>query len=357
MNMGSLNSSILVSARCGFRWSVLSIALILISSCSSMGSAGKDFSLRDLSFKNLRVPWSDREPAYDQIAANLVNSLVQIPRLSPDISAVSIPDSKNAFEVQLKVALTRSGFEINPISANSDVLFVSSEVRETGTAAGKHRVFGVSIGDVSIARAYAVVDGSTVPVTSQLIMGAEAQDIVVNDELFGRPSRNLASVEFQTPGSEENVRVMPVSVEKAEPKLLGANSSDFRKKNYFDTGQSNYGTVFSEYEDVSSTVLVFPNDSLRLGGSNKAIIEQYVSQMDPDTDVLSVIGCSLGPTKIENGNSLLAIGRANRVKEAFLFSGLDHDQVLEEGCWAPEVAKMELPSRGVVVTLKRQKKL
>jgi hypothetical protein len=355
--MGNLNSSILVSARCGFRCSFLAIVLILIPGCSSMGSAGKDFSLRDLSFKNLRAPWSDREPAYEQIAANLVNSLIQIPRLSPGIIAIQVPEAKNAFEVQLKVALIRSGFEINPTSDNLDVLLVSSEVRQTGAAAGKHRVFGVSIGEVSIARAYAVVDGSTFPVTSQLIMGTEAQALVVNDGLFGRPSRNLASVEFQTPGSEEKVRVMPVSFEKAEPNLLGANSSDARKKNYFDIGQSNYGTVFNEYEDVSSTVLIFPNDSLRLGGSNKAIIEQYVAQMDPDTDVLSVIGCSLGPTKIENGNSLLAIGRANRVKEAFLFSGLDHDQVLEEGCWAPEVAEMELPTRGVVVTLKRQKKL
>lgn len=40
-------------------------------------------------------------------------------------------------------------------------------------------------------------------------------------------------------------------------------------------------------------------------------------QMNPDTDVLSVIGCSLEPTAIQNGNSLLAIGRANRVKESF----------------------------------------
>ena len=157
--------------------------------------------------------------------------------------------------------------------------------------------------------------------------------------------------------SEQTVRIIPVSLESAQPTFLAANNdSDVRKQNLFDIGESNYGGVFEEYEDVSSAVLIFPNDSLRLGGSNKAIIEQYVSKMDPSTDVLSVIGCSLGPSKINNGNSLLAIGRANRVKEAFLFSGLEHDQVLEEGCWSPESVQMNLPARGVVVTLKRQKK-
>jgi hypothetical protein len=355
--MGSLNSSILESAGRGVRWSVLPIAMFLISGCSSIGGPDKGFSFKDLSFKNLLAPWSDRELAYDQIAENLVNSLVQVPQLSPGIIEIQVHESKNAFDVQLKAALTSSGFDIKPVSDNADVLLVSSEIKKRSTEAGRHRVFGVSIGKVSVARAYTVVDGSTVPVTSQLIIGTEAQAIELNDELFGRLNRSVASVEFQTAGSEENVRVMPVSFETAEPKLQAANTSDARKQKYFDLGQSNYGSVFDEYEDVVSTVLVFPNDSLRLGSSNKAIIEQYVSQMNPDTDVLSVIGCSLGPTHIKNGNSLLAIGRANRVKEAFLFSGLDHDQVLEEGCWAPGVAEMELPTRGVVVTLKRQKKL
>lgn len=355
--MGSLNSSILMSARRGVRLSVLPLTLFLVTGCSLNDGPGKNFSLKDFSFKGIKAPWSDREPAYDQIAANLVHSLVQVPQLNPGITAVQVSKTKNAFDTQLMAALASNGFDINQVSDTADGLLVTSEIKNTSTAAGKHRVFGVSIGEVSIARAYAVVDGSTVPVTSQLIMGTEAQAIEVNDELFGSPDRSLASVEFQTPGSENNVRVMPVSVQTAEPKLLAANSFDARKQNYFDIGQSNYGGVFNEYEDVESTVLIFPNDSLRLGVTNKAIIERYVAQMDPSTDVLSVLGCSLGPTNIKNGNSLLAIGRANRVKEAFLFSGLDHDQVLEEGCWAPALADMQLPTRGVVVTLKRYKNL
>ena len=101
---------------------------------------------------------------------------------------------------------------------------------------------------------------------------------------------------------------------------------------------------------------MFPNDSLRLGERNKETIARYVSELDPATDVLSVIGCSHGNTRIDNGNELLAIGRANRVKEAFLFAGIDHEQVLEESCWAGESFE-KMPRRGVVLTLKRRREL
>ena len=117
--------------------------------------------------------------------------------------------------------------------------------------------------------------------------------------------------------------------------------------------ESNYVDVFTGYEDLEQSILVFPNDSLSLGDTNKLIIEQYVEMMDPATDILSVIGCSHGQTDINNGNSVLALGRAHRVKEALLFSGVEHDQVLDEGCWAPE-AFDAMPNRGVVLTLKRR---
>ena len=149
----------------------------------------------------------------------------------------------------------------------------------------------------------------------------------------------------------------------AAPEIAAANPVDaitpeqgpaLIKQNLYDSGQSNYTSLFSDYEEVEKSILVFPNDSLQLGDTNKQIIERYVAKMDPSTDILSVIGCSHGNTAINNGNSLLAVGRANRVKEAFMFSGVDHDLVMEEGCWAP-VLYEDMPSRGVVLTLKRRK--
>ncbi|MEE9322850.1 MAG: hypothetical protein V3U76_20585 [Granulosicoccus sp.] len=126
------------------------------------------------------------------------------------------------------------------------------------------------------------------------------------------------------------------------------------RQNMYGTLESNYSTLFDEYDNILETTLVFENDSMRLGHENKTVINEYAAQMNPDTDVLSVIGCSHGKTLINNGNSLLALGRASRVKEAFLFAGLKHDRILEEGCWAPQLFDA-MPSRGVVLTLKRKK--
>ena len=73
-----------------------------------------------------------------------------------------------------------------------------------------------------------------------------------------------------------------------------------------------------------------------------------------ETDVVSVIGCSHGKSKLKNGNAYLANNRAFRVKEEFVLAGLDPDKVLEEGCWAP-VEFADLPARGVVVKHRRLK--
>ena len=127
------------------------------------------------------------------------------------------------------------------------------------------------------------------------------------------------------------------------------------KRNVYDTLSSNFSDIFVDYENVEQDVLVFPNDSLVIGDFNKDIIQQYAEVMNPETDIVSIIGCSHGGTEIENGNSLLAIGRAHRVKEAFLFSGIAHDKILDEGCWAHSTFDGVMPDRGVVLTLKRVK--
>jgi len=116
---------------------------------------------------------------------------------------------------------------------------------------------------------------------------------------------------------------------------------------------SNYSNIFSSYKDVQRDVLIFPNDSLRLGAENKTLIQQYAKNLNPETDVLSVIGCSHGSSKVKNGNQLLAIGRANRVKEALIFAGIDQQVILDEACWDKEHYQA-MPARGVVLTHKRK---
>ena len=117
---------------------------------------------------------------------------------------------------------------------------------------------------------------------------------------------------------------------------------------------SNYTSIFDDYEDVNQVILVFPNDSLRIGAKNKATVSEYVRSFNPDTDILSVVGCSHGRTSISAGNQLLAVGRANRVKEALIYSGVDQQKIYEEGCWDDEYFDEVMPRRGVVLTHKRK---
>lgn len=186
---------------------------------------------------------------------------------------------------------------------------------------------------------------------------------MVTDDALSAVNTEQAEVVVEPVTSPESVVLAPDEDSNAfelfkpssDPLLgMGDRPSGVRN-NIFDTMTSNFSDYFQNYDEVERRVLIFPNDSLRLGETNKQIIEQYVEMMDTSTDVLSVIGCSHGTTDINNGNSLLALGRANRVKEAFLFSGVEHDSVLEEGCWAPTPFEGDLPDRGVVVTLKRRK--
>ena len=126
-----------------------------------------------------------------------------------------------------------------------------------------------------------------------------------------------------------------------------------RKLNIAITGQSNYESLLTDKKDIAEEVLIFSDDSYVLGERNKVILGRMMAEFDPDTDVVSVVGCSTGVTKLANGNAALAIGRANRVKEALLYNGIPHDKIYEEGCWAPQANSTPFPNRGVVVTVKR----
>ncbi len=344
--MGRFKSS--VSAFPRFRQvCLLSIVAVSLSACSAIG---------------LNAPWSHkRSSAPDQklIAENLVNSLAQFPHLNPLLATVQALKPSSSFDRNVEDELRERGYKIERVNSPEGLFRVSSEVKQANAETGDQTLYVLSIGQVSAERAYEVIADKTVPVSEQVIRGTRARKVSLNDDIFEVPESQYSEVAFKSydgPGIDDVL---------APPQLGAANGSWWSreqqqrsavKKNIYETMISNYRDVFAGYVDVDQSILVFPNDSLRLGDVNKGIIERYVAEMDPDTDVLSVIGCSHGDTEINNGNSLLALGRANRVKEALMFSGLEHDQILDEGCWAPQLFDDVMPRRGVVLTLKRQKK-
>lgn len=175
-------------------------------------------------------------------------------------------------------------------------------------------------------------------VKTKKVIPAKKTDIKVQQDLTESVAAMKQSEAAIEPGTES------VAVKST------GSYSEF--SNMYENGESRYAEIFASYSLLDSKVLVFPNDSLVLGKLNKQSIRQQLSNFDPQTDIISVIGCSHGASNIENGNAYLANSRAFRVKEEYVSAGLDADKVLEEGCWAAETfAKM--PDRGVVIQHKR----
>ncbi len=341
---------------------VTSMNKLLATPCKTLATSVLAMSLSSCGVLSYKMPWSDSNiPDNSLISKNLVDAIAQYPKLNPLMSTVQMSKTDNAFERQVYAEMSQRGYKLETSSIKNAVNSVDALVRPAVT--GDSSLYVLSVGQLTAERHYARIDGKTVPTSELVIRGGETRTVTLNDDdVFGTTNALVSNVVFE-PGKPAVVSEPPVepeppalaaaTVNPVEQPLLPMRSPV--KQNMYDTMESNYLGVFSEYEDMEQSILVFPNDSLQLGDSNKRIIEQYVEMMDPVTDVLSVIGCSHGKTAISNGNSLLALGRANRVKEAFLFSGVEHDQILEEGCWAPVTFDEVMPRRGVVLTLKRRK--
>jgi len=176
------------------------------------------------------------------------------------------------------------------------------------------------------------------------------------------PEPFVKSKKVLTPEEKERLaqaRELEESVAALAPLKDLANGNDFEDSDAYAevpnmavTNQSRYQDILQDYRVVDTSILVFPDDSLLLGKENKKVIRRYATAFNAETDVMSVIGCSHGKSKLRNGNAYLANGRAFRVKEEFLSVGLSPKEVLEEGCWA-DSPYGNLPARGVLVQHKR----
>ena len=294
----------------------------------------------------------ERLPDPDLVARDLVYTLAQVPELHPLKSTLQVSEPLTPFGRRVQARLEEAGYGLQRVAADQGPRFVRYSTERSASETGERNRYAISVGDIALSRDYARDARGTRPDSRLLVEGVEPQPLATDPSLFeaGVPEP-LAAVLFE---AEVEPELREVALGAALPEPAPTTFGGAIKRNMYETLMSNYADVFGEYEDVEQSVLVFPNDSLRLGEENKETIARYVDELDPETDVLSVIGCSHGDTEISNGNELLAIGRANRVKEAFLFAGIDHRQVLEESCWAPEFFE-PMPRRGVVLTLKRRR--
>lgn len=260
------------------------------------------------------------------------------------------------------------GFGIQRVSADQGANYVSYTREAINPEAPKEISFSVSVGAVSVARDYRIVSKKMVaPLSVYRLSGTRAPvtvtDVASNRKQVSDPA--LAQAQYVASlGLDEQAPVIslitPELVEQVAaksingPSLQALNSSKIEVNNLFYGADSTFSSLLDEYEKVHKQVIIFGNDSMMLGGNNKSLIDHFVENELQQGDVVSLIGCSNGPTALEIGNEGLALGRAKRVTEALLARGVARENVLDEGCWAPVNAEDRFPNRGVVLELWRR---
>lgn len=269
-----------------------------------------------------------------RVAKGFVDALVQLPGYSPLETTLAFERRELAndpFLRALRAELASRGYGVR-VSTTLGGENTVSHTAERGDDGELTRT--LAFGDAQMRRRFAqTADRQWRPSSSLFIRGADASRVRIDESVVASAVDVTRAARIETPPA-------------TDPSALPT------PRNVAELGTSNYAGVFENYANVAELILVFPNDSMVLGPANKQRIQDTVAAVDPERDLFSIIGCSFGKTALENGNEVLATGRANRVKEELLFAGVPSERVLDEGCWAG-APEENFPGRGVVLTVKR----
>ena len=332
-------------------------SLLVLSACAT---PTVDSTVNRSAFNNTNpIALADRTMVNDLSAV-----VVQI--FDPLDTTLQVTRSNNDPIMQYLVGvLAEKGFGIQRVSADQGAHYLSYE--RTITDADDGLLFAVSIGPVVASRHYKMIDNNVISPTSVVQLSGTRVPVIVTDAPSGRfqvTDTALSRAQYVATLSLDEQSplislitpdvVSSVTTRSATgPSLQALNSSKIEVANLFYGNDSNFASILDDYEQVDRQVIVFGDDSMILGDTNKQLIDQFVDDKLGQNDVISLVGCSNGPTALDIGNEGLALGRAKRVTEALMARGVARERILDEGCWAPVRAGDRFPSRGVVLELWR----
>ena len=123
------------------------------------------------------------EGSMDYLAAvNLINTLVQVPRLHPEAAGdmlMSQPDSE--FGRHVSEIMKIAGYDISYAEDSGHwPLFISYEQK----VKANETTYQINVEDFKVRRAYALVDKQVMPRTSMFVYGVEPASIKSNDAIF-----------------------------------------------------------------------------------------------------------------------------------------------------------------------------
>ena len=289
-------------------------------------------------------------PNYTLIAANLVSTLGMLDSINEMTTTFQMVEPKTKFGKAVFDTIEAEGYGVQLVSGDlgSDFLRYKAELSQTEN--GMLESYSLSVGEIRVEREYAVIDGKTVPTSPVTLRSNETVFDEVDDAIFTTTYDPAISSIIQVGNNKAAPEIQRLDQPLKERAMGFLPPQD---ANMHDLQQSNYSSLFDSYYDIEQQTLYFPNDSLRLGNENKQKLAALATRIIPETDIVSVIGCSHGQSAIKNGNQVLAEGRTQRVTESLMIAGLDPEIILDEACWASEYWDEMAPRRGVMITHKR----
>lgn len=341
-------------------------SLLALSACSNLGGVPGSDNVLDTT--HTRSNFNKMVAPVDQTILNDLSAVV-VQIYDPIDTTLQINSEDKDATLQYFISkLVEQGFGIQRVSADQGANFVSYTRVDSTRNNKPHIRFSMNIGAVSISRDYAVARKHKVVPASMVRLSGTRVAVTVDEQAFSpqvttnrsfAQAQHVASLNLNEQSPVISL-ITPELVEKVSanssegPSLQALNSSKIEINNLFYGDVSTFSSILDNFVKVDRQVIVFGNDSMILGDTNKSLIDQFVENKLRSNDVVSLVGCSNGPTALEIGNEGLALGRAKRVTEALLTRGVSRDRVLDEGCWAPVKANDRFPSRGVVMELWRR---
>lgn len=323
----------------------------------------------------------------DEMATDLLSTLPQL--LPPLSTTIQVNNAVSGNEGNVVKQLSALGYGIQRVDADQGKHFlrVESDTKRASGATPPLTELSITIGAVELSRYYYVVKATDALLEGQTAANPNEKTVIPGSALkiagarqpiqLPQSQRELSIQNGEReliPASVEYAQLTPIEsglptislitsdvvalvAETATPgaSLQGVNASRVEVNNRFYTTDSTFSSVLDNYNRVAREVVIFGNDSQQLGRTGKLTVRKLVGRFAAQSDVIGIVGCSNGPTKLEIGNEGLALGRAKRVTEELTAAGIPRDKVFDEGCWSPTTNAQDFPNRGVVIDLYRRK--
>jgi len=307
---------------------LLAMSVLFLGACATVQKPLKD----------------DKQSLSTLAASDFVANLEAMLNPRQSIQTLQMRTTSTGFGKALRIKLREAGYHLVK-AETADSLRVSYEVSSLQSQHGASSDYLVAVGPLTLQRTYVQDATGIYPAT------AMSTDIA-------QTARSVTALATQGTGNNTAVQTQVEAVALADrPNItpdLPASLDGIERVNMYKTRKSSFANFTMGYKGVSKQILEFPNDSLNISADVEDELDALSRLFRADTDVFSVIGCSHGKTKLENGNALLAVGRSKRVAQYLVEQGVPVNRILDEGCWAPVHFDGAMPRRGVVVELKRK---